>query len=160
MLGERKRQISGQKAGRAVMRERHRVVRLGKTEIALDIGREAEGISVRFVDEKGNAAAPRVLTSEWRPGDPVWSGVILDQSVAVQVRPVANGFVLAHRGVETRAFVYTELEAAMARLMPVKQAADTGKLLLCPMPGLVGLIAVAARPGRSRPARRWPWSRP
>ena len=31
--------------------------------------------------------------------------------VAVQVRPVANGFDLAHRGVEARAFVYTEREA-------------------------------------------------
>jgi propionyl-CoA carboxylase alpha chain len=60
----------------------------------------------------------------------------------VQVRPVANGFLLAHRGVEARVFVYTETEAAAARLMPVKKPPDTGKLLLCPMPGLVVSIAV------------------
>ena len=55
----------------------------------------------------------------------------------MQVRPIPNGFALSYRGVETRAYVYTEREAAYARLMPVKQAADTGKKLLCPMPGLV-----------------------
>ena len=64
------------------------------------------------------------------------------QPVAVQVRPVANGFVLAHRGVEARAFVYTEAEARVAKLMPVKKPPDTGKLLLCPMPGLVRSIDV------------------
>ena len=39
--------------------------------------------------------------------------------------------------------VYTEREADYARLMPVKVAADSGKKLLCPMPGLVKSIAVA-----------------
>ena len=53
-----------------------------------------------------------------------------------------NGFLLAHRGVEAKAYVYTDTEAAAARLMPVKTAADTGKMLLCPMPGLVMSIAV------------------
>ena len=39
-------------------------------------------------------------------------------------------------------YVFTEAEAASARLMPVATAADTGKKLLCPMPGLVVSIAV------------------
>ena len=38
--------------------------------------------------------------------------------------------------------VYTESEAALASLMPEKAAADTSKLLLCPMPGLVKAIHV------------------
>jgi propionyl-CoA carboxylase alpha chain len=59
------------------------------------------------------------------------------------VRPIPNGFLLAHRGVETRAYVYTDTEAQAARLMPVKQPPDTGKWLLCPMPGLVVSLAVA-----------------
>ena len=62
-----------------------------------------------------------MLLSAWKPGDPVWTGMIDGEPVAVQVRPVANGFVLAHRGVEARAYVYTEREAAAARLMPVKK---------------------------------------
>ena len=60
----------------------------------------------------------------------------------MQVRPLPNGFALAYRGVETKAYVYTEREAGYARLMPVKQAADSLKHVLCPMPGLVVSIAV------------------
>ena len=40
-------------------------------------------------------------------------------------------------------YVFTEAEATSARLMPVVTATDTGKKLLCPMPGLVVSIAVA-----------------
>ncbi len=64
-------------------------------------------------------------------------------AVAVQVRPALNGFALSYRGVETKAYVYTETEAALARLMPAKKETDTGKQVLCPMPGLVVSIAVA-----------------
>ena len=39
--------------------------------------------------------------------------------------------------------MFTESEAAAARLMPVGGSADTGKKLLCPMPGLVVSIAVS-----------------
>jgi propionyl-CoA carboxylase alpha chain len=49
---------------------------------------------------------------------------------------------LSYRGVETRAYVYTEREAGYARLMPSKKVSDTGKQVLCPMPGLVVSIAV------------------
>jgi propionyl-CoA carboxylase alpha chain len=84
-----------------------------------------------------------VLVSAWKPGDPVWLGTIDGETVAVQVRPIANGFRLSHRGADAAAYVYTEREAAAARLMPVKAAADSGKAVLCPMPGLVVSIAVA-----------------
>jgi propionyl-CoA carboxylase alpha chain len=142
VLGERKRRISGQMTGREVTRERRRVVKLGDTELTLDIGREAAGIAVHFVDSAGASGLPVRLVSSWKPGDPVWSGLIDGEPVAVQVRPIPNGFLLAHRGVETKAYVYTDTEARAARLMPVKKATDTSKMLLCPMPGLVMSIAV------------------
>ena len=84
----------------------------------------------------------RHLHSDWKPGDPLWSGTIDGEPVAVQVRTIPNGFALSYRGVEAKAYVYTEREAGYARLMPVKKAADTGKQVLCPMPGLVVSIAV------------------
>ena len=61
----------------------------------------------------------------------------------MQVRPVLNGFRLAHQGFEVAVQVFTETEATAARLMPVTTASDSGKRLLCPMPGLVISIAVA-----------------
>jgi propionyl-CoA carboxylase alpha chain len=142
VLGERKRRISGQMTGREVTRERRRAVRLGDLWLSLDVAREAEGIAVHIVSDNGDVGTAHVLVSSWKPGDAVWNGVIDGQSVAVQVRAAVNGFVLAHRGVETRAFVYTECEAAAARLMPVKKPPDTAKWLLCPMPGLVRSIEV------------------
>jgi propionyl-CoA carboxylase alpha chain len=140
VLGERKRRISGQQPGSTVTRERRRVVRLGEHELVLDIARQGETFVVQFADE---ADKPRLLASGWRPGEPAWSGTIGDRQVWVQVRPAPNGFDLSHRGVETRAYVYTEREAAAARLMPVKAAADSGKAVRCPMPGLVVSIAVS-----------------
>jgi propionyl-CoA carboxylase alpha chain len=55
---------------------------------------------------------------------------------------VLNGFLLSHRGSEARSQVYSKREAAAARLMPEKRAADAGHALRCPMPGLVLAIAV------------------
>jgi propionyl-CoA carboxylase alpha chain len=143
VLGERKRQISGQMISRRVQRERRRSVWLGRDEIALDIAREADGLVVRFVGTDGALGQPHRLVSPWTPGDPVWQGNIDGQLVAMQVRPVPNGFRLAHQGFEVAVQVFTEAEATAARLMPVTTAADTGKKLLCPMPGLVVSIAVA-----------------
>jgi propionyl-CoA carboxylase alpha chain len=155
VLGERKRSISGQMNGRSVTRESRRAVWLGDAEYRLDVSRENGTIGVRFSDgdedgksvksvKSGQAVKEglRHLASDWKPGDPVWTGTIDSRPVAVQVRNLPNGFALSSRGVETKAYVYTEREAAYARLMPLKKAADTGKLVLCPMPGLVVSIAV------------------
>jgi propionyl-CoA carboxylase alpha chain len=147
VLGERKRRISGQAAGRAVSRERRRAVWLGEREILLDIRRagaadEAPADSL-IVDLLGDEKARHTLVSRWRAGDALWHGTIDDETISVQVRPVLNGFELSHRGVELRAYVYTEREVAAARLMPAKPAPDSGKAVRCPMPGLVVSIAVA-----------------
>jgi len=143
VLGERKRQISGQLIGRPVQRERRRAVWLGRDEITLDIAREADGLAVRFVGADGALGPLHRLASPWMPGNPVWQGTVNGQLVAMQVRPVPNGFRLAHQGFDVAVQVFTEAEATAARLMPVASAADTGKKVLCPMPGLVVSIAVA-----------------
>jgi propionyl-CoA carboxylase alpha chain len=142
VVGERKRQISGQLTGRAVTRAGRRAVWLEREEIALDVGREDFGIAVRFIAADGSVGTPHLIASTWTPGQPVWEGNIDGHPVAMQVRPIPNGIRLAHQGYEVAVNVYTEAEAAAARLMPVGVKADTGKKLLCPMPGLVVSIAV------------------
>ena len=142
VLGERKRQISGQMGGRVVQRERRRAVWLDRQEIQLEVAREGDAIAVRFVDAAGKPGNAHLLQSPWKPGDPVWQGTIDGHLVAVQARPIPNGIRLAHQGVEVPVYVWTEAEAASARLMPVTTASDSGKKLLCPMPGLVVSIAV------------------
>ena len=139
VLGERKRRISGQLGGKTVTRESERAVWLGDKEIRLTVKRENGVIEVRFHD--GKVRASRVV-SDWKPGAPVWSGTVDGHPATVQVRAIPNGFALSYRGVETRTYVYTEREAGYAQLMPVRKAGDTGKQVVCPMPGLVVSIAV------------------
>jgi propionyl-CoA carboxylase alpha chain len=105
VLGDRKRRISGQMTGREVTRERRRAVWLDKTEVALDVARERDGIVVRFLADDGKPGRARVLVSAWKPGDPVWLGTIDGKVIAVQVRAMLNGFVLSHHGVESKTFV-------------------------------------------------------
>ncbi len=140
--GERKRRISGQMTGRAVTREKRRAVRLGEDEIGLEIMRQGDAIAVRFLAGKGVEPRVHVLQSAWKPGGQLWNGTLDGKEIAVQVRAIPNGFDLAWRGVQTKAHVYTDSEAALARLMPKKALADTGKFVRCPMPGLVISIAV------------------
>jgi propionyl-CoA carboxylase alpha chain len=139
VLGERKRRISGQLDGQSVTRESQRALWLGDREVKLEVKRENGVINVRFERNKTSGSK---LHSDWKPGDVVWSGTIDGRPVAVQVRTIPNGFALSYRGVESRAYVYTEREASYARLMPPKKISDTGKRVLCPMPGLVVSIAV------------------
>ena len=139
----RKRDISGQMPGRRVTFDRRRVVRLGASEWPVQVADAAAGVSVAFLDGEGRPTRPLVVGAAWKPGEPVWSGTIDGAPVTAQVRPILNGVSISHRGVATEARVYTEAEAAAARLMPVKAASDSGKRLLCPMPGLVVSIAVA-----------------
>ena len=142
VLGERKRQISGQMIGRAVTRAQRRTVWLDREPVVLDVNKDGDGFVVAFVGGDGAAGKPHRLTAGWRPGQPVWHGTIDGLDVVMQVRLSGTGIRLAHQGFEVSANVYTAAEAAAAALMPINVAADTGKKLLCPMPGLVVSIAV------------------
>jgi propionyl-CoA carboxylase alpha chain len=137
VLGERKRRISGQ-LNSAVTRERRRAIWLGGEELQADVAHEGGAVTVLFED--GNS---HVLSSNWVPGMPVWSGTLDGAAIAVHVRMIPNGFELAYRGGEVKAFVYTEREARYARLMPAKKLSGSEKSVRCPMPGLVVSLAVA-----------------
>jgi propionyl-CoA carboxylase alpha chain len=106
------------------------------------LGLVPESEDIAFTVRFPGTGVSHVLASDWKPGDPVWTGTVDGRRVIVQVRPVLNGFDLSHQGIQVRAFVYTEREANAARLMPAKKVADSGKALRCPMPGLVVSIAV------------------
>ncbi|HYF55518.1 MAG TPA: acetyl/propionyl/methylcrotonyl-CoA carboxylase subunit alpha, partial [Salinarimonas sp.] len=136
---ERKRQISGQLRPKVPVRfARERAVLLGRERIDVRVEDAGRGIAIAFAD--GTVWA---VESAWRPGEPVWRGRVGGIAIAVQVRPIANGFALSHAGAGALARVYTRREAELAALMPEKAAGDAGKQVLCPMPGLVKAIGVA-----------------
>jgi propionyl-CoA carboxylase alpha chain len=139
-LNARKRLISGQMPTRKpVLFEDERVVKLGSHSHAVAVLENEDGIHILFHDTKKLL----VIVTDWEPGDPVWRGTIGGHSVAFQVRVILNGVRLSHAGAEVDARVLTRREAELMGWMLEKKAADTSKVLLCPMPGLVKSLLVA-----------------
>jgi len=79
-----------------------------------------------------------------RPGSPI---LYLDENgrcYAIQVIGAAGGWNLGQGGMQANVVVRSARAAELAALMPKKVAADTSRLLLCPMPGLIVSVNVAA----------------
>ena len=123
MDNARKRGISGQMNGRHVKFTSERKVLLGGQWHSVTINESYESEAAQC---------------GWKSGD----HLITAFGKTVQVKRIANGYVLGHRGATLQAMVYTAREAEFVRLMPEKKMADTSKSLLCPMPGLVVSIGV------------------
>jgi propionyl-CoA carboxylase alpha chain len=142
VLNSRKRMIAGQMdATHPVAFERSRVVVLGENAEAIRIPVHVEdgraSVTVKSGDETFAVVSP------WKPGNPVWEGSVNGTTLYVQVAAIPNGVYLAQGGTAAKVRVYTQREAELAALMPEKKAADTSKVLLCPMPGLIKSIAVS-----------------
>ncbi len=137
-LNARKRLISGQMpVARPVVFERRRTVRIGARHLVFALD-GTDGHWVLDIEDGDRVA----VASDWRPGEPVWHGLVGGDRVAVGVVPVPNGVLLSHAGSVVDARVYTMREAELARLMPVKTAGGSGKQVLCPMPGLLREVLV------------------
>ncbi len=120
--------------------------------------RQARGRGDRRALSPARRAA-RLVSSDWKPGEPLWSGSIDGDDVAVQVRPIPNGFALSFRGVETQGL---RLHRARGRAC----AADAGEAggrhrqaAAVPDAGPRRLHRRRRRARRSRPARPSRWSR-
>jgi propionyl-CoA carboxylase alpha chain len=141
----RRREITDQMGGPAVRFSSRRIASVGGALVAARVeGTLGHPAKVTLVDAKGIRRTTLDVDADWWLGNPLWRGHVGRRPVSVQVRPILNGYDLAWRGVHAKAYVYTEREAALAALMPEKAPPDTSKLLLCPMPGLVKAIHVAA----------------
>ena len=137
-LNTRKRGISDQMAASQPVRfDADRVVRIGAQAIELRVHMEGATTVLDF----GHGHAHKVV-SDWRPGQPVWHGKIDGKAIAMQVRAILNGVALSHAGFASDVRVLTQEEARALALMPEKVSADSGKQVLCPMPGLVKAISV------------------
>jgi propionyl-CoA carboxylase alpha chain len=86
---------------------------------------------------------PYGAITEWQPGKPIMHLSGKDGEHAIQLTRVQGGYKLGQGGRTVTATVRSPHAAALAALMPKKVAADTSKMLLCPMPGLVVSVNVA-----------------
>jgi propionyl-CoA carboxylase alpha chain len=134
----RKRAISDQMEGWAQVRfEADRLVTVGAERFEAHLAGALDLISMTFSD-----GVALKVSSGWRPGQPVWQGQVAGRPLAFQVRAALNGVTLQHAGRQATLKVFTRREAELAALMPEKKGADTSRVLLCPMPGLVKSISV------------------
>jgi propionyl-CoA carboxylase alpha chain len=107
-----------------------RDARVTQTEVGLDIELTGEGRSLRLEG------------SDWRPGKPLFRATLDGQAFTATVKPAADGFVVRHRAAEARVKVLTPKIADLYARLPEKAAADTSRLIVSPMPGLVVSIEV------------------
>jgi propionyl-CoA carboxylase alpha chain len=99
-----------------------------------------EALRVEFLEDG------RILKLEevdWRPGKPVFRGVLDGRAFSAQVEPQPEGFRIRHRASSAKVLVLTPRIAALHERLPPKKAADTSKMVLSPMPGLVVTLDVA-----------------
>jgi Acetyl/propionyl-CoA carboxylase, alpha subunit len=83
------------------------------------------------------------VETDWRPGMTLAKAVVGGVALTAKVSLGTGGARVRWRGADLRVQVLTPRQAELAARMPVKEAADTSKMLLCPMPGLMVSVAVA-----------------
>ncbi|QGZ95691.1 acetyl-CoA carboxylase biotin carboxylase subunit [Terricaulis silvestris] len=81
-----------------------------------------------------------------RPGARIIEGKFDGQPFSVKIKTAPGGYTLRHRGVTALALVATPRGAELFKKIPEKQKADTSKLIVSPMPGLV--ISIDAKAGQ------------
>ncbi|MFK7763058.1 MAG: acetyl-CoA carboxylase biotin carboxylase subunit [Roseobacter sp.] len=84
------------------------------------------------------------VSGAWTPGDQLAEMTVADAPLVLKVNKISGGFRIRTRGSEIKVHVRTPHQAALALKMPEKLPPDTSKMLLCPMPGLVVKLDVAA----------------
>jgi propionyl-CoA carboxylase alpha chain len=106
--------------------------------------RLANGGNTFTVEFMGEGRTLRLTDIDWRPGKPCFRGVLDGRPFTAQVKPAAEGFVVRHRGAQAHVLVLTPRSAELHEKLPPKKAADTSKMVLSPMPGLVVTLDVVA----------------
>ncbi|MEG0818005.1 MAG: acetyl/propionyl/methylcrotonyl-CoA carboxylase subunit alpha [Brevundimonas sp.] len=119
-----------------------------RTDWTVLIDREAHEVSLSYDEAEDLVISldERDLTLseiDWRPGMAQFRAVLDDEPFTAEVKRAPDGFDIRHRAAKARVRVLTPRAADMYQRLPEKVAADTSKLVLSPMPGLVVDIPVS-----------------
>ncbi|HET7714956.1 MAG TPA: acetyl/propionyl/methylcrotonyl-CoA carboxylase subunit alpha [Bauldia sp.] len=144
-LAQRARLVGGADSGRIARPSRGEdwVVRLGDRRVPIRTAGEVSLPDIAFDVMMPGSDKPVTVVSDWRPGERLWTGVVGDFPLTVQLRPAVAGVRLLWRGVDIVARVMTPRVAALDALMKAKPAAGSSREVRCPMPGLVVSVLVA-----------------
>ena len=120
------------------------IVVLGKTKRRVRLENAADDLHVELPDEDRRLELALI---DWRPGWPIFRGSLDGVDFALTAAPAMEGFSLRHRAASVHALVLTPVSAELHERLPPRKKADTSKLILSPMPGLV--VSLAVEPGQS-----------
>ncbi|MDX2275360.1 MAG: acetyl/propionyl/methylcrotonyl-CoA carboxylase subunit alpha [Hyphomonadaceae bacterium] len=129
-------QISGRLNGPAGESRRDWVVIAGGVHHPVEIDLDEKGADI-VVDGKKHR-----LDTDTKPGAKVIEGAFDGAPFAVKIKTGPEGYVLKHRGIALKVLVATPRGAELLKKIPPKVAADTSKLIVSPMPGLVVSIDI------------------
>jgi propionyl-CoA carboxylase alpha chain len=118
-------------------------VEIGDKHYQADI-RGEEGLRTIIMDDpkEDKAAIEMEVLMNWLPGQQLVRALIDNKPLNFQIVPRPEGYRVRHRGCEFDVKVRTPAAAKLAQHMPIKEAADTSNLLLCPMPGVIVRVMV------------------
>jgi propionyl-CoA carboxylase alpha chain len=136
-ISEGETAIDGQLAGACTEIAEHSIVLLDGRSYPASV-RAQDGAYGIELEGKSYVAA-----TDWQPGQVLLHIRTGEHRATVQIeRRTGAAFRLVHGGVVRRAQVLSPRAAKLLALMPEKQASDTSRLLLSPMPGLLSSVAV------------------
>ena len=136
-LRESETAAEGKDAGSITQAPRRLTVLLDGVPYAMSVRSED---SAYIVEGDGQS---RLAATDWRAGQPLMHVRVEDRIGTVQIeRLPGRAFRLVHGGVVRHAQVLSPRAAELLMLMPKKQPADTSRLVLSPMPGLLTAIVV------------------
>jgi len=106
------------------------------------VGHDSRSVEVAVCEEALTLTLDdgRALTLDgvdWRPGKALFRGRLDGGAFTVTVAPAAEGFVIRHRAAKAKVLVLSPRSAELHGKLPEKQPADTSKMIISPMPGLV-----------------------
>ncbi len=110
------------------------VVMIGRDTRHVTVSEAETGLNIEFPDENRSV---RLQSTHWNPGAGQFKGVLDGRAFTATVKPAADGFVIRHRAAEARVRVLTPKVAELYTRLPEKQPADTSRLIVSPMPGLM-----------------------
>jgi propionyl-CoA carboxylase alpha chain len=128
-----------QRAAPQLLRQDWIVIENGERRL-VRVTNGGEAFAIEFL---GEGRTLRMEAIDWRPGRPTFSGVLDGRPFTAQVQPAAEGFRIRHRAAGSHVLVLSPRSAELHEKLPPKTVADTSKMVLSPMPGLVVSLDVA-----------------
>ena len=120
------------------------IVAAGASRRLVRLAPEGEALRIEL---PGEGRAVSLSEVDWRPGWPLFKARLDGRPFTVHAAPAAEGYRLRHRAASQRMLVLSPRSADLHEKLPERQPADTSRLILSPMPGLV--VSIAVEPGQA-----------